>query len=56
MKIQVHIYPWIEEFLRTRPIEHLIQDMDELGIDISVLLPLDCTVRRQIIELERAVK
>jgi len=31
-------------FTNPRPIDDLIRDMDEIGIDISVLLPIDCTV------------
>jgi hypothetical protein len=31
-------------FTTPRPIDDLIEDMDENGIDISVLLPIDCTV------------
>src|SRR3972149_11173522 len=31
-------------FTKPRPIDDLIRDMDEIGIDISVLLPIDCTV------------
>ena len=31
-------------FTEPRTIEDLIQDMDEIGVDVSVLLPIDCTV------------